>query len=261
MGRRTLLLLAALLLAALGTALVWVYVQGADDRARGDNATVNVYITTKPVPLGASVSDLVSQGYVITQTVARRLAVGALTPSSLADLQTYVAVVPIPKDVLLTAGMFSTPDKTPASITFKSGSMALSIALGDPQRVNGFPVQGSYVTIFVTGNGPSSNATTSPKAAVGTGDTSTETTTVIDHPVRVITVGNLPTQPLAKGAAGGTAASTIVTLELTPDEAQKVIQAQASGALYLGLLNSDVKPGPGVGQPSTSAVKPANIFR
>jgi pilus assembly protein CpaB len=35
MGRRTLLLIASILVAALGTALIWLYVQGADNRAAG----------------------------------------------------------------------------------------------------------------------------------------------------------------------------------------------------------------------------------
>jgi pilus assembly protein CpaB len=260
MGRRTLLLLAALLLAALGTALVWVYVQGADDRARGDNASVSVYFTTKPIPLGTPVSDL-KQGYLTTQAVARRLAVGALT--SLAEVQNLVAAVPIPKDVLLSAGMFTSADKTPAAITIKDGMLAVSVALGDPQRVAGFPTQGSFVTIFVTGNA-TTGASTAPKGGTGgAGGTDNVTTTVIKRPVKVITVGSVPTQPLAKTATGtgSSVGTTIVTLELTPDEAARVIAAQAAGALYLGLLNPDTKTDQGVGQPTRQQLASSDIFR
>ena len=40
MGRRTLLLIASILVAALGTALIWLYVQGADTRAQAGEAQV-----------------------------------------------------------------------------------------------------------------------------------------------------------------------------------------------------------------------------
>ena len=42
MGRRTILLIVAALIAALGSAMVFLYVRGADDRATEAQAPVNV---------------------------------------------------------------------------------------------------------------------------------------------------------------------------------------------------------------------------
>ena len=42
MGRRTLLLIASILVAALGTALIWLYVQGADTRAEASTTSVQI---------------------------------------------------------------------------------------------------------------------------------------------------------------------------------------------------------------------------
>ncbi|MGZ4613545.1 MAG: Flp pilus assembly protein CpaB, partial [Kineosporiaceae bacterium] len=50
MGRRSLLLIAAALCAALGTVLVWLYVQGADTRAAAGADLVEVEVTTGDVP-------------------------------------------------------------------------------------------------------------------------------------------------------------------------------------------------------------------
>ena len=44
MGRRTLLLIASILVAALGTALIWLYVQGADSRAEATTTQVEVVV-------------------------------------------------------------------------------------------------------------------------------------------------------------------------------------------------------------------------
>ena len=52
MGRRTLLLIASILVAALGTALIWLYVQGADTRAVSGETEVPVYVATRNVSMG-----------------------------------------------------------------------------------------------------------------------------------------------------------------------------------------------------------------
>ena len=52
MGRRTLLLITSILIAAVGTALVAIYVRGADERAEADADLVEVLVATKPVTAG-----------------------------------------------------------------------------------------------------------------------------------------------------------------------------------------------------------------
>src|SRR3954451_19363646 len=52
MARRTLLLIASILVAAIGTALIWLYVQGAETRAQGDEAQVPVYVSSSTVAAG-----------------------------------------------------------------------------------------------------------------------------------------------------------------------------------------------------------------
>ena len=58
MARRTLLIIASILLAALGTALIWLYVQGAENRAQQNADLVPALFLTQNVPAGQSpVSD------------------------------------------------------------------------------------------------------------------------------------------------------------------------------------------------------------
>jgi len=57
-GRRTLLLIASILVAALGTALIWLYVQGADSRAQQSTALVKVLVLTKDASAGADATSL-----------------------------------------------------------------------------------------------------------------------------------------------------------------------------------------------------------
>ncbi|MGZ4650711.1 MAG: Flp pilus assembly protein CpaB, partial [Kineosporiaceae bacterium] len=75
MGRRSLLLIAAALCAALGTVLVWLYVQGADTRAAAGADLVEVEVTTGDVPADTP-AEAVS---VRAARVPRDLASGAVT--------------------------------------------------------------------------------------------------------------------------------------------------------------------------------------
>ena len=54
MGRRTVLLIAAIVVAALGAALVWMYADRADERAQADAAPVEVLVATVDIGAGTS---------------------------------------------------------------------------------------------------------------------------------------------------------------------------------------------------------------
>src|ERR687883_506893 len=58
MGRRTLLLIASILVAALGTALIWLYVQGAEARAQAGEAQVKLMVATQDVQPGTQAAQV-----------------------------------------------------------------------------------------------------------------------------------------------------------------------------------------------------------
>src|SRR5688500_6302141 len=71
MNRRTILLLAAALVAALGTALVFLYVKGADNRAEERFDTVEVLRAVATIEQGESIDDAATSGKLALQPVAR----------------------------------------------------------------------------------------------------------------------------------------------------------------------------------------------
>ena len=62
MGRRTVLLLVALLIAALGTAMVLLYVKGIDDRATKGQQLVTVVVASDTIEANESADDAVAAG-------------------------------------------------------------------------------------------------------------------------------------------------------------------------------------------------------
>src|SRR4051812_28822141 len=70
MGRRTPLLIASILGGALGTALIWLYVQGADTRAQAGETQIQVYVAAGSVSAGSRVGSGIAAPKRLPQSVA-----------------------------------------------------------------------------------------------------------------------------------------------------------------------------------------------
>ncbi len=243
MGRRTLLLIAALVVAALGTVLIFVYVKNADDRAQADAAPVDVLVATQQVAAGTTAADASNAGaFEIQEVPTSAAAEGALTDITIISDQ--VALAPIFPGQQILAQMFGAPGSE-SGLNVPKDKLAISVQLGDPERVAGFVVPGSEVAIFATvtspGTGGESTQVLLPKLEViGVGATSLSTQTVTTD------TGEQTTEEIPR---------TILTLAVVQKEAQKVISAQSAGSLYFGLLGDDAKVR--TGGPTTSQ----NLFR
>ena len=243
MGRRTVLLIAALVVAALGTVLIFVYVKNADDRAQADAAPVDVLVATQGVAAGTTAADASNAGaFEIQEVPTSAAAEGALTDISIISDQ--VALAPIFEGQQILAQMFGAPGSE-TGLNVPKDKLAISVQLGDPERVAGFVAPGSDVAIFAT------------VAATGTDG---EATQVLLPKLEVIGVGatSLSTQTVTTDTGEQTTEEiprTILTLAVDQKEAQKVINAQSAGSLYFGLLGDDARVR--TGSPTTSQ----NLFR
>jgi pilus assembly protein CpaB len=238
MGRRTILLIAALVVAALGTALVWMYANRAEEAALAGQEPVQVLVATTNVAAGTTGAAISEAGTAELRNLpASSVPAGAL--SDLTPVAGQVAVSTIFEGQVLLAGMFGSVQQSGGGLTLPEGAMAVSVSLGDPQRVAGFVQPGSEVAIFVTvagvgGGGGDEEAEAA--AAV------TQTAALLER-VPVVAVG--PTTVSATTTTDGQTSNTeqiptaILTLALDQAQAQRLIQATAEGQLYFALLNDE----------------------
>jgi pilus assembly protein CpaB len=228
MGRRTILLVAAILVAALGTVLVWMYANRAEDAALAGQQPVEVLVATSDIPAGTTGAEIAQSGL----SELRQLPAASVPPGALSDL-TPVASQRITATVftgqVLIGSMFGSQVQPGGGLSLPRGTMAVSVSLGDPQRVAGFVSPGSQVAVFLTAQN------------VG-GENGAQTVLLLPR-VPVVAVGP---QTVSSGTSSGGQAnnaeqipSAILTLALTQVQAQRLIQAQATGQLYLGLLDDD----------------------
>lgn len=244
MGRRILAILAAAVIALVGAVLVLVYARGADARAVAAASPAKVYVTTSVVPAGTTLKDAVRLGQVTqTDVAARAKPTGALesVDENNSDLVALTDIAP--GQYVLSAGFGDTPLGEKA-LQVGAGKLAVSVQLQDPARVGNFVRPGSMLTIFMTYD----LAKLETKAGGETSKTSigSGTSILLDN-VKVIAMGDAsltPVQPTGEGDAAQQSASFLVTLEVTPEQAARLVHGINNFTLYAGLRGSELKIDP-----------------
>ena len=216
MRRRWLLLIASILIASIGTALVAMYVNQADSRAQAGQQTVHVVVAVKPVEAGDTAAAADANGAFEERTIVRSaVAPGAIT--SVGAIHGQTATVRILPGEQILAAMFSHKG-TQSPLDIPPGQYAVAIQVDDPGRVAGYVTPGSTVAVFVTPENAHSHQVL-PAA-------------------KVLAVGPNPGSGSATPTSGATN-SPLVTIAVSPEDAQAVKDAAQTGQLWLAL------PGPG----------------
>jgi pilus assembly protein CpaB len=228
MGRRSILLIVAALIAALGSAMVFLYVRGADDRAQAAQAPVQVLKAVGQINPGETLEAAQAAGKLqLGEVPTDQVLPGAV--NSIESLSSSVAIATIYPNEQIISGKFGAPGDQ-ETLTLPDGKIAISVTLSDTGRVAGFVSPGDDVAIFL--NGPIRGDETGvrlllPKVqVVAIGATTVVSTTTTS------TEGAQTTEQLPK---------TLFTLAVDQAEAEKVVLASTTGELVLGYLNEKSK--------------------
>ena len=152
MDRRRILLVVAVIVAALGAGLVFIYAQDAEDRAAEKFTTQNVLVATQLISPGESASDAANAGKLLSRPVpSEEVLLGSTNEG--ADFESSVALTTIyPGEQLLTQ-KFGTIDQVASEtgLIVPPGLTATAITLDDTSRISGFTPAGTRVGVFITG--------------------------------------------------------------------------------------------------------------
>ena len=224
MGRRAALLIAAIVIAAIGTTLVYLYAKQANDRAIAEAQPVKVLVATALIPAGQSADQALAAGSVVAQDIPEKsVAEGAV--SNIANLQGKVALASIYPGQQILTQLFGDAAQTVTGISIPKGLLAASFTFSDTARVAGFVQPGSKVAVFLT----------SPAASPD----EVPTTRMLLPTVQVLAVGATTITPPADPTKANPEALPRATMTLAVDQKQleSLVYAQTQGELYLGLLN------------------------
>ncbi|HEX3930694.1 MAG TPA: Flp pilus assembly protein CpaB [Nocardioides sp.] len=253
MDRRKLLLILAVFVAVIGTALVFVYVQSADNRANSKYDTVEVLKATQNIAQGESYDTALAAGKLSLQPVPQSQLNDGYESSTTALKGKFAAGAIYPGQQIIAAQFTANNSSIAATsnLPIPKGMIAVTVQLSDPDRVAGNVYPGSHVAIFATGLGGPGHTVSGLGAGAGSGD---EETALMLSNVLVLNVGDpvqasSTTTDEAGNVSTETLPRTLLTLAVDQSEAQKVILASKSSpdSLTFGLLisTSQIHKGPG----------------
>ena len=242
MGRRTVLLIVAALIAALGSTMVFLYVRGADDRAKEAQAPVQVLKAIAQINPGETLEAAQAAGKLELGEVPREQVLpGAV--NSIETLGSQVALSPVFPNEQIITGKFGSPGDQD-TLTLPDGKIAISVTLSDTGRGAGFVVPGDKVAIFMNGD-------------IGGGQTGVR---LLEPEIEVVAVGATTVVSTTTTTGEGAQTTeqlpkTLFTLAVDQDQAEKIMLASTTGELSFAYLNDKSKVQTGPGTTST------NLFR
>ncbi len=239
MGRRTLLLVASILVAAVGTALIFLYVRGADQRATQGAALVKVVVTTKDVAQGQTVKQAFADTSFDLKAVPRDLLLNGVFvgDAGLNELKTSgdkAALANIPKNMIVVASAFGSAGAATAS-GIARGKVAVSMQLSDPNRVAGLLKPGTMVAVVVTTD-PESLKELGATVSGGSQNLKGSFTAALMTDAKVISVGST-----GQSGGGETVDPKIIAVEVDPEQALEIRAGEKVGELSLAILGKDAK--------------------
>jgi Flp pilus assembly protein CpaB len=242
---RVLVAVAAVVLAGAAAYLSYEYAHKADTRAEKNVQTVNVLVAKGDISKGTTAAQALDSGLISTKPIAR----GVLPPTvvqTAGDLTNKVASASIAKGQFIVGDSFVLPQQVSGfSATVPKGKQAMSITVDTTHGVGGFVQPGDLVNIIWSGG--------VARQQGGVAGSDVRTTAFLIPSVRVMAVGGttansapssntsvgLTTSGQAAGASAGTSGATgytgLMTLEVTPRQAEQIAQGLATGSFYLTL--------------------------
>ena len=267
MSRRFGLLAVALAVAMLGTFAVFSYVSKVEAKTLTGAEPVDVLVASEHLTAGTT-GAAVTKGELVELVTMPRKSVpeGALTSLDGVKSQSLVSDV-FAGEVLLRAKFADQTART-GDLVIPKEMIAVSVEFEDPQRVAGFVVPGSEVAIFATIDKKSGSATatataleTSPNSATVDVEADVEIddsyTRLLLPRTSVIAVGPATLRPTSAedAEADDAVAKAVLTVAVTQADAERLVHGAQKGQLYLGLLSTTSKTGPGTGVTNTSLFK------
>ena len=231
---RTRLLMIGFLALALGfLAAVYVYRSLQSRSGAGSESGVDVIVAANDLQVGARVEE---HDIKIIKIPAADLPPGS--PRRRSDVLGHGVIVPISK------GEFILPNRLAGENAgaglpslIPPGMRAVSVRVNEVVSVAGFVVPGTHVDVLLTGN---------PAGAA-----EQQTSTVLEN-VAVIATGS----HLERNAGGDPQNTPVITLLVSPDDAQKLTLASTEGRIQLSLRNPlDTK------QQTVAAVNTGSLYR
>ncbi len=243
--RRAIAFIVAAILAIVAALAVYSYLRGVENRAAEEADEVVGYVAVQRIEPGTLADTAIQLGAVEERAIPRSLlAEGAVTDLSQVTGRVVEEVI-LPGDQLQ-SDRFAAPGQQVQVLTIPPDHQAMSVQVGIPPGVSKFLRAGDHISMIALLDVPDPDGGTVAVEDPETGETTTEEATepraqFLLQDVEILAVGQR-VPPTDEQPAGGTAESAgdvLLTVAVTPDEAEQLAFATLTGELYFTLLPED----------------------
>lgn len=264
MRRKIVMIVAALLCGVAGTALLVNFVRGAESRALEGEQLVEVWVAAQRIPSGTAAETIAATQMVEQiQVPVKVRPVDAIV--SLTDIDGKVAATDLLPGEQLLAGRFIEPqdfDLRPSTIDVPEGMVEITIPTSPDRVLGGLVAPGERLMIIATFSAETVNPDDSvfdgdsvelPESVIADAEAEAipATTHVLMHKVLLTEVqfdtfpaappattpGAVQAQPQGRPTTGG---GMVLTVALTPGEAERLVFAQEFSSLWFASEGPDV---------------------
>jgi Flp pilus assembly protein CpaB len=250
-SRRTLILIAALLVGAIAAYALYTYIGGIEDEANDNAERVRIFKIVQDIPKGTFGDEAFAQGLIEEDVIAReyRPATAITTPAQIDGL---VAISDLPANQVVVSNQFVSQAESLSTFSslLKNNEVAISVSIDQVRGVAGLLVPGDFVNMMVTPAAALEDAPP-PGDAQGSGEVFTQPARYLFQKVQILAIGQTrklePGETAATNADGTPVSSAtsggLLTFALPAAAAQQIASVPA-GSFYLTLVPKDYQPQP-----------------
>ena len=251
-SRRTLILIAAVLVGAVAAYALWTYIGGIEDEANDNAERVEIFKIVQDIPKGTFGDEAFAQGFIEEDVIAAeyRPATAITDPSQIDGL---VAISDLAANQVVVTNQFVTQQDSLSTFSqlLKNNEVAITISVDQIHGVAGLLVPGDFVNILIQTKAIDAQGNEVTPTPLGEGQ-------VIWDPqyrwlyqkVQILAIGQTrrlePGETAATNADGTPTEQTssgLVTFVVPAEAAQRIATA-SDKSIYLTLVAPDYQPEP-----------------
>lgn len=219
LSRRLTTLVGSLLLAAMATYALAAYIRGIETRTLQGAEWVKAFVAKDAIAAGTLGRSAIAEGMIALETLPRKL-VSKEAVRSLQQIENRVAIVDILKGEQIVTSRFVDPSSAEGILPIPADRQAMAVELPMPPGVAGFIRANDRISVIAEFQEPE------PRAQY------------LLQGIQVLAVGHQTASQQREGSDEGSKAeqNVLLTLAVTPDEAERLALALAEGEVHLTLL-------------------------
>jgi pilus assembly protein CpaB len=247
-SRRTVILIAAVVIGAIAAFALYTYISGIEDEANDNAKRVTVYKVAEDIPKGTFGDQAVADEQIVQSEIpAEFRPASAITDPD--EIRGLVAINTLPANQVVTSDLFVSPEQSLTTFASLLGEnqVAITISVDQVRGVAGLLVPGDVVNILVGAENPDAAAEATGQAGdAAPGDAVyTSTARYLYQKVQILAIGQSkelqPGETAETNPDGSVVApqSGLITFAVPPDAAQRIASVSD---YYLTLVPEDYQP-------------------